>query len=252
MRMGHCLRQGGWPAGGGGAIADSRLQPQRCQEGNSRADCWESKRGEDTLNTRIPSTPLIVEDGILLKQYSLSWGQTESGSVKWGPAPKGWTPDDTSVAVRDAANSAIEENEQMPPTQALLEAALREGKVYAEARQPWPGWMPVLPMQPADRRAFRAYRNVFKRINPQFDSIPAGVSKDNTFGATWPPDGTYNLRSSTLYFWPTARQPCPRCYAREAMALQSLREGMCKLCGLDTGQPIAKGDNDATEHNDED
>ncbi len=180
------------------------------------------------MNTRIPSTPLIVEDGILLKQYSLSFSTTESGAPKWGPAPKGWTPDATVAAVREAANSAIEENEQMPPTQALLEAALREGKVYAEARQPWPGWVPVVPANRADKRAVSAYRKVFIRTNPQFDRMPTS----NTFNAEWPPDGTYNLRSSTLYFWPTDHQPCPRCYAREVMALQSLREGTCRLCGL--------------------
>lgn len=185
---------------------------------------------------RNPATLLLLEDGILLKPYNLASGVTENGTHQWGPAPGGWMPDHTCAAVIAAADTAQAENDHLARTQALLEAALRDGKRHAEQRKPWPGWVPIKPTQPADRRAVHAYRNLFKRMNPQFDKVPAGVGKDNTFGATWPPDGQYNLRSATMYFWPVESLPCPRCQARVVLELQVVREGTCVLCGLSAGK----------------
>ena len=135
----------------------------------------------------MTNTLLKLEDGILLKQYSLAW-HTDG----YSPPPKGWTPEDvddiTTLAQENIAMGNLVD--AVVWQSAKLEAWLIIERRHYDTKQPWFGWVPVA--YQSDRRIGRAYRNLFAEMNG--GQCPPRRDKR----AKHPPDGMYEYRNGKM------------------------------------------------------
>lgn len=104
---------------------------------------------------------LLIEDGILLRPYTLAWRREGWRS------PPGWTPKRTP-----AMYELFEKlKEQLPdaPDLYLWDGIERvEGQQRFRERQPWPGWVPLPAPSfpnatPEDKAISSAYRELCQR-----------------------------------------------------------------------------------------
>ena len=130
---------------------------------------------------------LKLEDGILLKQYSLV-RHTDG----YSPPPKGWTPediDDITVLAQEIVAKADQVDEATWQA-AKLEAWLIVERRHYDANEPWAGWAPI--SYRTDRRIGRAYRELFVEMNG--GQCPPRRDKC----AKYPPDGLYEFRNGRM------------------------------------------------------
>ena len=134
---------------------------------------------------------LKIEDGILLKPYSLAWH-----GDGYSPPPAGWAPIDIADITALAQEIVAKADQVDEPTwqAAKLEAWLTVERGHYADNEPWAGWVPIV--YQTDRRIGRAYRNLFVEMNggqcpPKFDEH-----------ATYPPDGMYEYRNGKMSLMP--------------------------------------------------
>lgn len=135
---------------------------------------------------------LRIEDGILLKPYSLAW--TPEG---WGKRPRGWTADDVVPWVQERADELLtqttsKDNLVLPRIFALKRAAEDYGAEMDEQHKPWPGWVPINPS--TDRDIAKAYRRLFIAMNPDTD-VTVPIAQRN---AVYPLDGWYEFKGGKM------------------------------------------------------
>ena len=114
---------------------------------------------------------LLLDLGTLCKPYARPF-DTRTG--EHAPAPPGWTPDRDEWIMSKAyelQHRGLELDTPLPLELALQAAEELAGERLAEARQPWPGWVPIIAQQ--DRAISRAYLELFKAMGH------------------WPRDGRY-------------------------------------------------------------
>jgi len=140
---------------------------------------------------------LRIEDGILLKPYTLPW--REEGYTR----PPGWTPDATSWIKRRANTLEVQWRMTMdtPPPRLIAEqqAETEYGRKMKEGRHPWPGWVPVSAANRNDKKLRTAYRKLFIRMNPEH-SDPGMQAKlrGGRDKVLWPPDGEYTYANGRM------------------------------------------------------
>lgn len=132
---------------------------------------------------------LLVENGILLKPYTLAWAPKG-----WGHKPKGWTPGNNEW-ITQRIEELQRETPGMHETIARIKAEQEYGQRLHAKRQPWSGWVPVNAR--SDLRISRAYRQFFIDMNPDIDGGNV-MSKTAQEHAEWPPDGRYRYRKGEL------------------------------------------------------
>lgn len=137
---------------------------------------------------------LQIEDGILLKPYSLAW-QKEG----YSPPPAGWTPVDREE-LNQYTFSLMRRSDRVqriyPPRIARLKAlAFFEDKHHA-TKKPWDGWVPVIFQR--DRRIGMAYRALFVALNPDKNEIELTVQARTKKNVIWPGDGYYEFANGKL------------------------------------------------------
>lgn len=137
---------------------------------------------------------LKIEDGILIKQYSRPFKDGQ-----FAAPPAGWTPDDGGQWVEDRVyqlQAERKKNREIPSWFfAIRQAAVEQGRVFREKRQPWPGWVPV-GLGQHDRKIRKAYREYFVELNK--DSVTRdknNSSVEQIQQALRPPDGFYDLKN---------------------------------------------------------
>jgi hypothetical protein len=116
-------------------------------------------------------TPILIEDGMLLKPYVRPW---KPGG--WDPAPPGWTAYRTDEVVTEGERIVVEEG--IPFEMALQRAALEDGKRRKEAHHPWPGWVPISVAR--DRGILKAFQALVREMG------------------SYPPDGKYQINDGVM------------------------------------------------------
>lgn len=132
---------------------------------------------------------LRIENGFLLKPYLVPYDR-KSGGHKVRP---GWTPERTPE-MHARFDELRAERDDMPTFLLWKQVEHERGEQLAARRRPWPGWFPVGPK--SDRDIARAYRELFKRMNPE-ERVKMG---DVWSGppAQYPPDGDYVLEGGVM------------------------------------------------------
>lgn len=128
---------------------------------------------------------LRIEHGILLKPYLAPYTRDNGGGHKIRP---GWTPEHTPE-MRARFDELRAERDDIPAFLIWKQVEHERGQQLARLRRPYPGWYPVGPKSDPD--IVRAYRELFRRMNPESDKR---VRIGNVWSgppAVTPPDGDY-------------------------------------------------------------
>jgi hypothetical protein len=146
---------------------------------------------------------LMIEGGILMKEYALPW---RPGGYNH---KDGWTADNRNEWVRNQADELVEDYKRKQRHDggsidpALLEnarflflqqATREHGEYLKEKRLPWPGWIPVSVRDRHDKQVCKAYRAYFVQINPAYEGVPPNLQ----LHAVWPPDGFYEFDGKVM------------------------------------------------------
>jgi hypothetical protein len=129
---------------------------------------------------------LLIENGMLLKPYTLPWKPDG-----WNPPP-GWTPK-RGKWVRDYADKLQRVTPTLPREFALETAETEHGKFLQSKKLPWPGWIFITVERDPD--ISRAYRELFVKMNPQIATLPLDQLR---LKAKYPPDGFYKFHKRKM------------------------------------------------------
>lgn len=134
---------------------------------------------------------LKLEDGILLKQYSLPW--RDEG---FRTPPAGWTPIDID-AIQEMADKLLtddivagQELDKHSGQRVRLKAWQTFEQLHNDRREMWMGWIPIIFQH--DRKIGKAYRRLFVELND--GKRPPRQS----MRAVYPKDGMYELKNNHM------------------------------------------------------
>lgn len=128
---------------------------------------------------------LKIENGILLKPYTAPYTRKQGGGHKIRP---GWTPERTPE-MHARFEELRAERDDIPAFLLWKQVEHERGQQLAKLRRPYPGWFPVGPKSDPD--IVRAYRELFRRMNPGSEKRVKLGSVRSGPPVQYPPDGDY-------------------------------------------------------------
>ncbi len=135
---------------------------------------------------------LRIEQGLLLKPYLAPYMRKDGGSHRMR---KGWTPDRTPE-LQKLFDDFRAMKPDAPEAIVWKMAEVERGNQLAEFKRPYPGWFPIGPQ--SDKAISRAYRALFRRMNPDADKRVKLAGRWSGPKAVYPPDGDYTFEHGVM------------------------------------------------------